>query len=286
MCSGVDCVAEHRGPWCRSPPDAIGPSCRRDPRDESGLNIGAGDPGTHLAPGAAAATVAQSELLLCESIFAVALCGRMAHRIRIQQMCESRSHGVVARRLPEWGKGADASHCHNGTHAEVPPGPERREKVGRIRMPVTSHDVARLAGVSQPTVSRALRQDSQVSAATRARVLAAAESLGYVPSELGRSLSTRSTRQIAMVADLDNPLYPQLVGPLHDAFAAQQFPDGAAGRAGRGDRRRRPPARRIGGRRGADHLAATLVAAAASGGEGLSVRPAESGVRLWSRRTA
>ncbi len=90
-------------------------------------------------------------------------------------------------------------------------------------MSVTSHDVARLAGVSQPTVSRALRQDSQVSEATRRRVRAAAEQLGYVPSERGRSLSTRSTRQIAMVADLDNPLYPQLVGPLHDAFADHGF---------------------------------------------------------------
>ncbi len=90
-------------------------------------------------------------------------------------------------------------------------------------MPVTSHDVARLAGVSQPTVSRALRPDSQVSAVTRERVRQAAETLGYVPSELGRSLSTRSTRQIAMVADVDNPLYPQLVGPLHDAFAAQGY---------------------------------------------------------------
>ncbi len=90
-------------------------------------------------------------------------------------------------------------------------------------MSVTSHDVARLAGVSQPTVSRALRQDSQVSEATRERVRVAAEQLGYVPSERGRSLSTRSTRQIAMVADLDNPLYPQLVGPLHDAFAARGF---------------------------------------------------------------
>jgi LacI family transcriptional regulator len=47
--------------------------------------------------------------------------------------------------------------------------------------------------------------------------------LGYVPSERGRSLSTRSTRQIAMVTDLDNPLYPQLVGPLHDAFAAHGY---------------------------------------------------------------
>ncbi|WP_229674376.1 LacI family DNA-binding transcriptional regulator [Nakamurella endophytica] len=88
---------------------------------------------------------------------------------------------------------------------------------------MTSHDVARLAGVSQPTVSRALRPDSPVSARTRERVRKAAETLGYVPSELGRSLATRSTRQIAMVADLENPLYPRLVGPLHDAFAAEGF---------------------------------------------------------------
>jgi LacI family transcriptional regulator len=86
-------------------------------------------------------------------------------------------------------------------------------------MTATSHDVARLAGVSQPTVSRALRGDSRVAEATRQRVLLAAADLGYVPSELGRSLSTRSTRQIAMVADVRNALYPALVEPLHDRFA-------------------------------------------------------------------
>ena len=86
-------------------------------------------------------------------------------------------------------------------------------------MTATSHDVARLAGVSQPTVSRALRGDPRVAEATRDRVRQAAAELGYVPSELGRSLSTRSTRQIAMVADLRNALYPALVEPLHDRFA-------------------------------------------------------------------
>jgi LacI family transcriptional regulator, galactose operon repressor len=83
----------------------------------------------------------------------------------------------------------------------------------------TSHDVARLAGVSQPTVSRDLRGDPRVRPATRDRVRQAATELGYVPSELGRSLSTRSTRQVAMVADLRNALYPALVEPLHDRFA-------------------------------------------------------------------
>lgn len=90
-------------------------------------------------------------------------------------------------------------------------------------MSVTSHDVARHAGVSQPTVSRALRGDGRIAPQTRARIERAAEELGYIPSELGRSLSTRSTRQIAMVADLENPLYPTLVGPLHDRFAEHGY---------------------------------------------------------------
>lgn len=90
-------------------------------------------------------------------------------------------------------------------------------------MAVTSHDVARLAGVSQPTVSRALRGDPRVAPATRERVELAAAQLGYVASELGRSLATRSTRQIAMVADLRNSLYPMLVEPLHDRFAEHGF---------------------------------------------------------------
>ncbi|MYW02815.1 LacI family DNA-binding transcriptional regulator, partial [Streptomyces sp. SID3343] len=87
-------------------------------------------------------------------------------------------------------------------------------------MSVTSRDVARLAGVSQPTVSRALRDDPRVSHEARTRVLAAARELGYVPSELGRSLSTSATRQVALVADIGNMLYPVLMGPVHDRLLA------------------------------------------------------------------
>ncbi len=85
-------------------------------------------------------------------------------------------------------------------------------------MAATSHDVAMRAGVSQPTVSRALRDDPRVAPATKEKVRRAAADLGYVPSDVGRSLATRSTRQIAMVADLRNALYPSLVEPLHDTF--------------------------------------------------------------------
>lgn len=91
-------------------------------------------------------------------------------------------------------------------------------------MSATSKDVARLAGVSQPTVSRALRGQSCVAPDTRRRVEEAAQALGYVTSERGRALSTRNTRRIGIVlADLTNPFYPHLMAPLHDYFQRAGF---------------------------------------------------------------
>ncbi|MBP7693370.1 MAG: LacI family DNA-binding transcriptional regulator, partial [Anaerolineales bacterium] len=46
---------------------------------------------------------------------------------------------------------------------------------------VTSVDVAHRAGVSQSTVSRVFSAEDRVSGETRARVLAAAQELGYQP---------------------------------------------------------------------------------------------------------
>lgn len=88
---------------------------------------------------------------------------------------------------------------------------------------VTSHDVARLAGVSQTTVSRALRGQANVPSTTREKVVKAAEALGYVPNQLGRSLATQATRRIALVADLENPLFPTLLTPVHDALTEQGY---------------------------------------------------------------
>jgi len=83
-------------------------------------------------------------------------------------------------------------------------------------MVVTSRDVARLAGVSQPTVSRALRDDARVSEDTKKRVREAAQLLGYVPSEAGRALSSGRTRRIGLlVTDLDNQFYSHIIAPVH-----------------------------------------------------------------------
>ena len=49
---------------------------------------------------------------------------------------------------------------------------------------VTSQDVARLANVSQATVSRAFREDVYINPETKKKVLKAAEELGYYPLSL------------------------------------------------------------------------------------------------------
>lgn len=89
---------------------------------------------------------------------------------------------------------------------------------------VTSHDVARLAGVSQPTVSRALRDSPKVSEDTKQRVRQAARALGYVPSETGRALSSGRTRRIGLLlTDLDNQFYPHVIAPMHHELEAHGY---------------------------------------------------------------
>lgn len=81
----------------------------------------------------------------------------------------------------------------------------------------TSWTVARAAGVSQSTVSRALRGDPRVREDTRRRVDEAARRLGYVPNSLASSLVSRSTRTVAVVvSDLTNPFFPSLLTPIYD----------------------------------------------------------------------
>lgn len=84
---------------------------------------------------------------------------------------------------------------------------------------VTSHQVARLAGVSQPTVSRALRDSDKVSEETKRRVREAAVVLGYVPSATGRALSVgRSYRVGLLLTDLENQFYPHVIASMHEAL--------------------------------------------------------------------
>ncbi len=68
-------------------------------------------------------------------------------------------------------------------------------------------DVARLAGVSKSTASRALTGGGYVSDGTRRRVTDAAASLGYVPTTSAVSLATGRTRTIALIVPKVNRWY-------------------------------------------------------------------------------
>lgn len=71
---------------------------------------------------------------------------------------------------------------------------------------VTADDVAAKAGVSRWTVARAFKKDGVISDKARAKVVAAASALGYVPDLLAASLaSDRSNLVALLVDDFDNP---------------------------------------------------------------------------------
>jgi LacI family transcriptional regulator len=91
-------------------------------------------------------------------------------------------------------------------------------KFGRVRESrakrVTTHDVARRAGVSQPTVSLVLSRNTtaRVAAETRERVLEAARELGYVPNVVARSLARNRSYAIGVIVpDLRNPFFADVV---------------------------------------------------------------------------
>jgi len=86
----------------------------------------------------------------------------------------------------------------------------------------TIRDVARAAGVSPSTVSRALALSELVTATTRDRVLQAARELGYEPNRAARGLVTGRTHNLGLIVpDLANPFFPGIVKGVqaraHDA---------------------------------------------------------------------
>lgn len=91
----------------------------------------------------------------------------------------------------------------------------------------TSFDIAQLAGVSQPTVSRALRGVKSVNAQTRARIEAIAHSLHYAVDKHASSLRSQASNTLALLffeetADEDatiNPFFLSMLGSITRASA-------------------------------------------------------------------
>lgn len=76
----------------------------------------------------------------------------------------------------------------------------------------TMADVAKAAGVSKSTVSRAFSQPDRLGADTVERIVSIARQLGYVPNHIARALSTGRHGNLALlVADVANPFFPPLI---------------------------------------------------------------------------
>jgi LacI family transcriptional regulator len=91
-------------------------------------------------------------------------------------------------------------------------------------MAITSRDVAIELGVSQSTVSRALRGDPRVAPATQTLVTETARRMNYVPNVSARGRPTVPTRTIGViVTDPANPFYPEIVNNLHDEIGLSAY---------------------------------------------------------------
>jgi DNA-binding LacI/PurR family transcriptional regulator len=97
------------------------------------------------------------------------------------------------------------------------------------RASVTIEDVARLAGVSRATASRAANNSPKVSPEAMAAVLAAIAQLGYVPNRAARSLMTRRSDSIGVVimepagSLFADPFFGHLLVGISDGLAARDI---------------------------------------------------------------
>jgi LacI family transcriptional regulator len=73
-------------------------------------------------------------------------------------------------------------------------------------------DIAAKAGVSIMTVSKALRDEPDVSSATKARINLLAQQMGYVPDSTAQGLRNRSTKLFGLaISSLTNPVFTRIV---------------------------------------------------------------------------
>lgn len=82
---------------------------------------------------------------------------------------------------------------------------------------VSIKDIARVAGVSHPTVSRALRGQGRMSDVTRERIIAIAQEMGYTPSLVARGLVTQRSHLIGLiVTQFSDPFNTEVAEGIED----------------------------------------------------------------------
>jgi LacI family gluconate utilization system Gnt-I transcriptional repressor len=89
---------------------------------------------------------------------------------------------------------------------------------------ITMSDIARHAGVSPMTVSRALRDPSTVSEKMRRKVDAAVREFGYLPNRIAGSLSSKRSNIVGLIVPtIQNSLYVSMIQAISDVLRANGF---------------------------------------------------------------
>lgn len=88
----------------------------------------------------------------------------------------------------------------------------------------TLEDVARIAGLSPMTVSRAINKPQVVRPATVAKVMAAIQATGYIPNMLAGGLASKRSRLIAVVVpQINNSMFVDTVQAISDRLARRGY---------------------------------------------------------------
>jgi LacI family transcriptional regulator len=96
--------------------------------------------------------------------------------------------------------------------------------MGTRSRPVTLADIARVAGTSASTASRALSGRGYVSEEAKARLQEAADRLGYVPNASARTLKQRTSRVVGVaVSDLGNQFYANVAAGIEQTLREADY---------------------------------------------------------------
>ncbi len=88
-------------------------------------------------------------------------------------------------------------------------------------MAITIKDIAKRAGVSHSTVSRALRVNHLVSSETSKRIREIAQEMGYRPSAVARSLKTKRTEVLGViVSNISDPFFSEILNGIEASAQA------------------------------------------------------------------
>ena len=82
---------------------------------------------------------------------------------------------------------------------------------------ITIKDIAKRCGVSVSTVSRALNDNAEINAETKAMILQVVQETGFVPNNSARNLKRTDTNNIAvLVKGITNPFFTSMIKIMED----------------------------------------------------------------------